>query len=113
VLDAALLAVADPTRRAICQRLAHGRATVGQLAALFPISRPAVSQHLRVLLDAGLIRRTDSGRQSPYELSPVPLLEIEAWARSVAAAWQGAPLPAPATYREERDVRAEPGRSER
>jgi DNA-binding transcriptional ArsR family regulator len=105
-LDVTLLAVADPTRRAICQRLAHGRATVGQLAGLFPISRPAVSQHLRVLLDAGIVRRAGTSRQSPYEFSPVPILEIEAWARSVAASWQAAPLPGPFTNREERNVRA-------
>jgi len=105
MLDVTLLAVADPTRRAICQRLAHGRATVGQLASLFPISRPAVSQHLRVLLDAGLVRRSGIHRQTPYELSPAPILEIEAWARSVAEAWQAAPLPGPFPEPEERDVR--------
>ena len=55
MLDQALNAVADSTRRAILQRLAHGQATVGQLAALFPISRPAVSQHLRILRDADLV----------------------------------------------------------
>ena len=56
-LDSAFRAVADPTRRAILQRLAHGAATTGQLAALFPkISRPAVSQHLKVLREAHLIR---------------------------------------------------------
>lgn len=94
-LESALSAVADPTRRAICQRLAHGAATAGQLAALFPISRPAVSQHLKVLKAAGLIRPTGPGRLSAYELSPEPLFEIEAWASAVARAWQRAPLPRP------------------
>ncbi|NUR09429.1 MAG: winged helix-turn-helix transcriptional regulator [Nocardioidaceae bacterium] len=83
-VGAALSAVADPTRRAICQQLAHGQATTGQLAALFPISRPAVSQHLKVLRDAGLVRSVGPGRLSAYELDPAPLLEIEAWARAVA-----------------------------
>jgi DNA-binding transcriptional ArsR family regulator len=92
-LDEALAAVADPTRRAICQRLAHGRASTGQLAALFPISRPAVSQHLKVLKDAGLIRLAGEHRLSPYELVPGPLLEIEAWVAVVARSWQAAPLP--------------------
>ena len=64
------VALADPTRRAICQRLAHGRATVGQLASLFPMSRPAVSQHLRVLKEAGLIRTESHNRLSAYELVP-------------------------------------------
>ena len=49
MLDEVLAAIADPTRRAMIQRLAHGPASTGQLAALFPISRPAVSQHLRLL----------------------------------------------------------------
>jgi len=92
-LTAALSALADPTRRAICQRLSHGQATVGQLAALFPMSRPAVSQHLKVLKHADLVRPAGGSRGSPYELSPEPLLEVEAWARGVAQAWQEAPLP--------------------
>jgi DNA-binding transcriptional ArsR family regulator len=80
-LTQALTALADPTRRSVLQRLAHGPATVGQLAALFPVSRAAVSQHLRVLREAGLVRPTSSNRQSPYELAPEPLLETEAWLR--------------------------------
>jgi len=87
MLDPALQAVADSTRRAILQRLAHGQATVGQLAALFPISRPAVSQHLRVLKDAELVRTSGPGRLSAYQLTPAPLLEIEHWASTVAATW--------------------------
>ncbi len=63
-VDVTLQALADPTRRAICQRLAHGRASIGQLAALFPISRPAVSQHVRILAEAGLVQ-TGDGRQRP------------------------------------------------
>jgi DNA-binding transcriptional ArsR family regulator len=93
MLDPALQAVADSTRRAILQRLAHGQATVGQLAALFPISRPAVSQHLRVLKDAELVRTSGPGRLSAYQLTPAPLLEIEHWASTVAATWANGPLP--------------------
>ena len=94
MLDAVLQAVADPTRRAILQRLAHGQATVGQLAALFPISRPAVSQHLKVLRDADLVRISGPGRLSAYELTPAPLLEIGQWADTLAATWANGPLPA-------------------
>ena len=83
-------ALADPTRRAICQRLAHGRATVGQLAALFPMSRPAVSQHLRVLREAGLIQPESGNRLSAYELVPGPLLDVEAWAHRVVTVWERA-----------------------
>jgi DNA-binding transcriptional ArsR family regulator len=81
ILTRTLSAVADPVRRAVLQRLAHGPATTGQLAALFPISRAAVSQHLRVLREAGLVRSTSPSRQSPYELAPGPLVETEAWLR--------------------------------
>jgi DNA-binding transcriptional ArsR family regulator len=93
MLDQSLQAVAERTRRGILQRLAHGQATVGQLAALFPISRPAVSQHLKVLKDAGLVRTSGPRRLSRYELAPAPLLEIEQWARTLADTWQHGPLP--------------------
>ena len=93
MLDRSLDAVADGTRRAILQRLAHGQATVGQLAALFPISRPAVSQHLKQLKDAGLVRTTGPGRLSAYELVPGPLIEIEAWASALVESWTHGPLP--------------------
>jgi DNA-binding transcriptional ArsR family regulator len=93
-LDSAFRAVADPTRRAILQRLAHGAATTGQLAALFPrISRPAVSQHLKVLREADLIRSATARRTSAYELAPGPLFEIETWARELAERWTAGPLP--------------------
>jgi DNA-binding transcriptional ArsR family regulator len=90
-LDETLNAVADPTRRAMLQRLASGPATVGQLAALFPISRPAVSQHLRVLRDAGLVGPVASARTSPYELMPAPLFLVETWVRDLADRWTSAP----------------------
>ena len=90
-LDDVLGATADGTRRAMMQRLAHGPATVGQLAALFPISRPAVSQHLRVLREAGLVRPIGSSRTSPYELVPGPLFLVESWARDVADTWSAGP----------------------
>ena len=91
-VDVTLHALADPTRRAICQRLAHGRASIGQLAALFPISRPAVSQHVQVLAQAGLVE-TGDGRQRPYQLRAAPLLLLEDWITGVIHIWEGAPLP--------------------
>lgn len=80
MLDVLLAAVADPTRRAMIQRLAHGPATTGQLAALFPISRPAVSQHLRLLRDAGLVRAASDRRGAPNELVAEQLVLVERWA---------------------------------
>lgn len=80
MLDVVLAAIADPTRRAMIQRLAHGPATTGQLAALFPISRPAVSQHLRLLRDAGLVRTGADRRGAPNELVAEQLVLVERWA---------------------------------
>ena len=90
-LTQALTALADPTRRTVLQRLAHGPATVGQLAALFPVSRAAVSQHVRVLREAGLVRPTSANRLSPYELAAEPVLETEAWMRRLLDTWSAGP----------------------
>jgi DNA-binding transcriptional ArsR family regulator len=61
------------------QRLAHGPATSGQLADLLPTSRPAASQHVRVLHEAGLLRTTVRGRQHWHELAPARVREVERW----------------------------------
>lgn len=84
-LDAVLTAVADRSRRILLQRLAHGPATTGQLAELLPMSRPAVSQHLKVLQDAGLVRTDVRGRHRWNELSPEPLAAIQRWASDLSA----------------------------
>src|SRR3954451_3898467 len=86
-----LSALADPTRRAIVQRLALGPATATQLAELAPMSRPAVSQHLRVLREAGLIRGTQRGRFVFYELAGSALLEAHSWLGGLVDRWAGAP----------------------
>lgn len=80
-------AVADPTRRAILDRLRAGGASVGALAAGFDISRPAISKHLRLLREAELVREHKEGRQRIYELTPGPLREVADWAESYRAFW--------------------------
>lgn len=65
-----LAALADPTRRAIFERLADGPRPVGELARELPVSRPAVSQHLRVLKDAGLVTDRRLGNRRLYEIDP-------------------------------------------
>ncbi|MFN7144342.1 MAG: ArsR/SmtB family transcription factor [Myxococcota bacterium] len=75
VLDA----LGDPTRRAIFERLGAGPRSVGELADGLPISRPAVSQHLRVLKDAGLVVDRAAGTRRYYELSPAGLASLRAW----------------------------------
>lgn len=69
----AWLALADGTRRAIVERLAHGPSAVGELARDLPVSRPAVSQHLKVLKSAGLVRDRAAGTRRVYQLDPAGL----------------------------------------
>jgi DNA-binding transcriptional ArsR family regulator len=79
-LDLVFAALADRSRRALLQRLSYGPATTGQLAELLPVSRPAVSQHLKVLQDAGLIRTEQRGRHRWHRLAPPPLTSVATWA---------------------------------
>ena len=79
MLDDALLALADPTRRAILARLARGEATVMELAEPFDMSQPAVSHHLKVLERAGLITRERRGTSRPCRLAPRGLAAVESW----------------------------------
>lgn len=72
-------ALADPTRLAIVARLAQGEASVTELAALFPISQPAISRHLKVLADAGLIERRIDGTRRPCRLNPAALTPVRRW----------------------------------
>jgi DNA-binding transcriptional ArsR family regulator len=78
-LDAAFFALSDPTRRAILARLASGEATVMQLAEPFEMTQPAVSRHLKVLEDAGLISRRAEGTRRPCRLDPGGIEAIEQW----------------------------------
>ena len=83
-------AVADPTRRAILDRLRRGEAPVAELAAGFAMSRPAVSKHLRVLRDAHLVREQRGGRdgrQRVYRLTAAPLQAVAEWAAFYEAFW--------------------------
>lgn len=86
--DTVFSALSDPTRRAIVRRLAEGEATVLELAEPFPISLPAISRHLKVLEQAGLITRGRDGQRRPCRLRPDPLIEIAAWATHTHAAWE-------------------------
>ncbi|HEV7335365.1 MAG TPA: metalloregulator ArsR/SmtB family transcription factor [Bosea sp. (in: a-proteobacteria)] len=78
-LDAAFSALADPTRRAILARLALGETTVMELARPFEMTQPAVSRHLKVLEEAGLITRRIEGTKRPCRLAPGALEEIDKW----------------------------------
>ncbi len=78
-LDSAFLALSDPTRRAILSRLAAGEATVMELARPFAMSQPAISRHLRVLEEAGLITRRVEGAKRPCRLAPCGIAGIDEW----------------------------------
>ena len=75
----ALTALADPTRREIFERLARAPSAVGELASDLPVSRPAVSQHLKVLKEAGLVIHRDEGTRNVYEIDPKGLGALRAW----------------------------------
>lgn len=108
--EAAFRAVADPTRRAVLDLLRQGRLPAGRIAKAFPVSRPAISKHLRVLRQARLVRVQRAGRQRWFELNPGPLQLVDLWLSRYRDFWQnqlsnlkdfveaaeamGAPLPA-------------------
>jgi DNA-binding transcriptional ArsR family regulator len=72
-------ALTDPTRRAVFERLRHGPRAVGELAAGLPVSRPAVSQHLKVLKEAGLVDDRSEGARRIYTIDPKGLGTMRAW----------------------------------
>jgi DNA-binding transcriptional ArsR family regulator len=85
-----LIALADPTRREIFERLAEAPAAVGELAAQLPVTRPAVSQHLKVLKEAGLVVARAEGTRRIYRVEPEGLRDLRDyldgfWNRSLAA----------------------------
>ena len=88
MLDDALLAMADPTRRAILARLARGEATVTELAEPFDMSQPAVSHHLKVLERAGLIARGRDAQRRPCRLVATPLADASSWLEGYGQFWE-------------------------
>ncbi|HEY8133581.1 MAG TPA: metalloregulator ArsR/SmtB family transcription factor [Thermoanaerobaculia bacterium] len=87
-LDTTFAALADPTRRAILAQLALGMSTVTQLAEPFDISLPAVSKHLRVLEDAGLLVRQKDGRVHRCTLDPGPMTRAAEWIGEMRRFWE-------------------------
>lgn len=88
-LDRTLLALADPTRRAILERLSQGEARVTDLAQPFAMSLNSVSKHIRMLERARLVRRRRAGREHLLSLDPEPLDEAAAWIETHRAMWAG------------------------
>lgn len=84
----AFTAIADPTRRAILTSLLGGDKSVGELAQPFDISLPAVSQHLRILRQSGLVTQTLVGRSRRYKLNPDALKPIASWVKQYEQFWK-------------------------
>lgn len=87
-LSLTFAALADPTRRAILDRLAGGEASVKELAEPFAISLPAVSKHLKVLERAGLIERSRRAQWRPCRLEAAPLRDVADWAQHYRQFWE-------------------------
>jgi len=87
-LDLTFSALADPTRRSILSRLAEGEATAGELAKPFPVSQPAISRHLKVLENAGLIVRDRQAQWRRSRMQAEPLDEAMAWMQSRKQTWE-------------------------
>ncbi len=82
-----LAALADPTRRRILELLVDGEVTAGELSDEFDVSRPAVSRHLRVLREAGLVHSRVDGQRRVYTLDARPLAELDAWLAPYRRFW--------------------------
>jgi len=83
----AFQALADPTRRAVLDLLRAGSQPAGQIASAFPVSRPAISKHLRLLRRAHLVREHREGRNRVYELNSEPLRAVDSWIEQYRQFW--------------------------
>ena len=86
--EAAFHALADPTRRAVLDLLRGGSQPAGQIARAFPVSRPAISKHLRLLRRAHLVQERREGRHRLYQLNPEPLKAVDSWLQQYRVFWQ-------------------------
>lgn len=105
-------ALADPVRRAIVERLADGEVGAGEIAADFPVSRPAISRHLRVLREAGLVTSRVAGQHRIYALDRRPLAELDAWLERFRPL-TSAPIAGPASRLDALDTEMHRGRRAR
>ena len=85
--DAVFRALADPTRRAVLDLLRHGHQPAGQIAGAFPVSRPAISKHLRLLRRTRLVHEHRVGRHRYYRLDPLPLRSVDLWLNDYRVFW--------------------------
>jgi DNA-binding transcriptional ArsR family regulator len=86
--NAMFSAVSDPTRRAVLDLLRRGSLPAGTIAAAFPVSRPAISKHLRILRQARLVNESRRSRHRIYSLNPAPLKTMDAWLKQYRDFWE-------------------------
>jgi DNA-binding transcriptional ArsR family regulator len=86
--EATFSALSDPTRRAVLDLLREGRQPAGVIAQAFPVSRPAISKHLRLLRKAHLVQERREGRHRFYQLNPGPLKAVDSWLEQYRAFWR-------------------------
>jgi DNA-binding transcriptional ArsR family regulator len=86
--EATFQALADPTRRAVLDLLRHGSQPAGAIAGAFPVSRPAISKHLRLLRRAHLVHQHREGRKRVYHLNPEPLRAVDSWLSQYRTFWK-------------------------
>lgn len=85
--EATFSALADPTRRAVLDMLRRGSQPAGRIAQAFPVSRPAISKHLRLLRRAHLVEERREGRHRVYQLNPEPLRAVDSWLEQYRSFW--------------------------
>jgi DNA-binding transcriptional ArsR family regulator len=85
--EATFQALADPTRRAVLDLLRRGSQPAGEIAGAFPVSRPAISKHLRLLRRAQLVQEHREGRHRVYQLNPEPLRAVDSWLDQYRRFW--------------------------
>lgn len=88
-MESAFAIIAEPSRRAILSLLAGAEQSVAEIEGELGMTQPAVSKHLRVLRDAGLVEFTVDAQRRLYRLNPEPLLEVDAWLAQFRAYWSG------------------------
>jgi DNA-binding transcriptional ArsR family regulator len=86
--EATFQALADPTRRAVLDLLRRGSQPAGHIASAFPVSRPAISKHLKLLRRAHLVREHREGRHRVYQLNPEPLRAVDSWLEQYRNFWK-------------------------
>src|SRR5438876_12455377 len=86
--EAAFSALSDPTRRAVLDLLRTGTQPAGEIARAFPVSRPAISKHLRILRRAHLVTEHREGRHRLYQLNPAPLKAVDSWLEQYRSFWR-------------------------